>query len=80
MSLATKKVTMDRGGLKMKVGDMVRLRKVPAWLSPHTDKRGKMGVVMEVKQDFGGSSSHVRWSNNTEGWVYERDVEVISES
>ena len=67
----------------MKVGDMVRLRKVPAWLQPHTDKRGKMGVVMEVKQGLGGSwgsSYHVRWSNNTEGWVFERDVEVISES
>jgi hypothetical protein len=71
---------MDRGGLKMKVGDMVRLRKVPAWLSPHTDKRGKMGVVMEAEQHSAGNSYHVRWSNNTEGWVYERDVEVISES
>lgn len=67
----------------MKVGDMVRLRKVPAWLSPHTDKRGKMGVIVEVEQHPPGNEGqayHVRWSNNTEGWVYERDVEVISES
>ena len=64
----------------MKVGDMVRLRKVPAWLQPHTDKRGKMGLVIEVKQDPGGSSYYVRWANNTQGWVFERDVEVISES
>jgi len=64
----------------MKVGDMVRLRKVAAWLSPHTDKRGKMGVVIEVQRDFGGNSYHVKWSNSTEGWVFERDVEVISES
>ena len=35
----------------MKVGDMVRLRKVAAWLQPHTDKRGKMGVVIEIKRD-----------------------------
>ncbi len=64
----------------MKVGDMVRLRKVPAWLQPHADKRGKIGVVIEVKRDFPGSSYHVRWANNTQGWVFERDVEVISES
>ena len=64
----------------MKVGDMVRLRKVPAWLQPHTDKRGKMGVVIEVKQDPGGSSYYVRWANGAQAWVFERDVEVISES
>ena len=64
----------------MKVGDMVRLRKVAAWLQPHTDKRGKMGVVIEVKQDPGGSSYYVRWSNGAQAWVFDRDVEIISES
>ena len=64
----------------MKVGDMVRLRKVPAWLQPHTDKRGKMGVVIEAKRDAGGSAYYVSWANNTQAWVYESDVEVISES
>jgi hypothetical protein len=39
-----------------------------------------MGVVIEVKQDPGGSSYYVRWANGAQAWVFERDVEVISES
>ena len=66
----------------MKVGDMVRLRKVAAWLQPHTDKRGKIGVVIEIKRDaqHGKNVYYVSWANNTQGWVYQPELEVISES
>jgi hypothetical protein len=63
----------------VKVGDLVKLYGGPDWLQGILKPPNKKGIVVgAVSGPRGDQGYHVKWFDGTEGWVYPRDVEVIS--
>ena len=63
----------------MKVGDLVKLYGGPDWLKGIMKPSKKKGIVVSpATGPHGVWGYHVKWFDGTEGWVFERDLEVIS--
>ena len=63
----------------MQVGDLVKLHGGPDWLQGIMKPPKKTGIVVGTERDGEWQRGyHVKWFDGTEGWVFHRDVEVIS--
>ena len=63
----------------MKVGDLVKLLGGPDWLKGILKVPKKKGIVVTPATLINGYQRYqIKWFDGTEGWVYPRDVEVIS--